>query len=70
MLGGGEGRVEPAVLSGNPQGISMSIRADLKLKIPHISSAYMGFAVPPTQPLFLLISLFFRVKVVSRQMES
>lgn len=51
MLGTGEGRAGTAVLSGKPQGIIMSIHDDLKPKIPHIYSIYVGFPVPPSQSL-------------------
>lgn len=47
----GRGELESAVSSGEPQEIIMSIHADLKMKIPHICSVYVGFAVPPTQSL-------------------
>lgn len=61
----GRGQLESAVSSGEPQGIIMFIYADLKMKIPHICSVYVGFAVPPTQPLVLLMYLFSRARVVS-----
>lgn len=59
MLGAGEGELEPAVSSGEPQGIIMFIRADLKMKIPHICRVYVGFAVPPTHsPVPTHVSVF------------
>lgn len=48
----------------------MSITADLKLKIPHIRSVYVGFAVPPTQSLVSTHICFPGSKLFLRQMES
>ena len=66
----GRGELEPAVLSGKPQGIIMSIRADLKPKIPHICSIYVGFAVPPTQSLVPTHVSVFQGQSCLRQTES
>lgn len=61
----GRGEPESAVSSGEPQGIIMFIHADLKMKIPHFCSVYVGFAVPSTQSLVLFTFLFSRARVVS-----